>query len=139
METLTKRIKQHEGLSLEPYRLQGLWHIGYGHLTGGKWEAISIHTADEILKEDIYYASDRFQKWRRKHCKKLDTDRCRVCVEMVFWVGFKGFKRFVKMTKAIEDQDYKMAALELYNSELGKKHSKRARTLAQIMWEGKSP
>jgi len=59
-----------------------------------------------------------------------------VCVELIFWVGYHGFLLFRKMIAAIEKREYKLAALELYNSELGKKYSRRARELAELMWEG---
>jgi len=162
MDTLEKRLKIREGLSLEAYKdSEGYWTIGYGHklrrgygpkvrnLFGRRIEqllefrfrrpriTISLHEADELLRLDLYKASDQFMRWKCDHCPRLDVTRSGVCVELIFWVGFTGFKKFKKMTAALEVKDYELAALELYNSKIGKKYSTRAKCLAVLMWEGK--
>lgn len=157
MKILQARLKSHEGLSLIPYRdTNGYWTIGHGHkLTGQealfsgtrltqqlkrKWRAPNIVITEEdaqsLFLEDLYRASDRFMAWQRRHCPKLNVTRSGVCVELIFWMGFGGFKKFRKMIKAVKGEDYQLAALELYNSTLGKYHSGRAKTLAVLMWEG---
>ncbi|RLF61803.1 MAG: hypothetical protein DRN37_00130 [Thermoplasmata archaeon] len=136
-DRLKSRLKRHEGLSLEPYRdSKGYWTIGWGHRISGPTPSITLHEAEELLTQDMYRASDRFMKWKRYHCEWLDPTRSMVCVELIFWVGYHGFLLFRKMIAAIEKREYKLAALELYNSELGKKYSRRARELAELMWEG---
>jgi len=161
METLEKRLKVREGLNLMAYKdSEGYWTIGFGHklrrsygpkvrkLFGQRIEqllefrfrkpriTISLHEAEELLRQDIYHASDLFMKWKRRHCPKLKSSRSEVCVELIFWVGFTGFKKFKKMIAALEIEDHKLAALELYNSKIGKKYSTRAKCLAVLMWEG---
>ena len=136
MENLINRIKRHEGLSLEPYQdPEGNWTIGWGHKIHEPCTPISIHDADKLLEHDVYHASD--QLMTLKCCAGLDIVRREVLCELIFWVGFKGMLRFKKMRKAIQDKDYHLAALEIYNSELGKKYSSRARELAELMWAGK--
>jgi len=136
-DILKKRLKRHEGLSLAPYRdPEGHWTIGWGHRIREPGSSISIDEAEELLMQDMYHASDRFMKWKRDHCKWLDPTRSMVCVELIFWVGYHGFLLFRKMIAALERRDYPLAALELYNSNLGKHYSGRARELAQLMWEG---
>lgn len=135
------RIKAHEGLRLAPYRdTNGYWTIGYGHkmqdVPGAPFGKITISEAHVLFFEDFYRANDRYLPWKRRHCPTLDLIRSGVCVELIFWVGFRGFLKFKKMISAIERENYKRAALELYNSTLGKKHSARAESLAVLMWEG---
>jgi len=67
-------------------------------------------------------------------CATLNIARREALCELIFWVGFRGMLRFKKMRKAIQDEDYHLAALELYNSELGKKYSSRAKELAELIW-----
>ena len=136
-DILKKRLKRHEKLSLAPYRdSEGYWTIGWGHRIREPGSSISIDEAEELLMQDMYYASDRFMKWKRYHCEWLDSTRSMVCVELIFWVGYRGFLLFKRMIAALERKDYPLAALELYNSNLGKHYSGRARELAQLMWEG---
>lgn len=135
MEILQKNIKRNEGLSLEPYLdTRGFLTVGFGHKLKEKCGPISLHEADELLREDLYHASDKFMRWRFSHNILIDTARARVVIELIFWVGYRGFLRFRKMLGALEKQDYHLAALEVYNSELGKKYSKRARELAETLW-----
>jgi len=143
MNDLMKRLKSHEGLSLAPYKdVNGYWTIGWGHRLR-KWFKPNLEwTAEEADKQfliDVFHASDEFMKYKRVHYPKLDTVRSEVCVEMVFWMGPFRFKLFRQMNKALAAGDHKLAALELYNSKLGKdpKLRGRARLLAEIMWEGK--
>jgi len=142
MQTIIGRVKRHEGFSPLPYRDSlGFWTIGYGHrFQRGEsipTTAITKYDAEEILMTDLYQASDRYLRWSRHVCSSLDTTRAGVCVELIFWVGFSGFKKFRKMIAGLHRQDYQRAALELYNSDLGKNYSHRAKTLAVLMWEGK--
>lgn len=97
---------------------------------------ITEYEAVGLLRLDMYRASDRFMLWKRHHCPNLDVTRGEVCVELIFWVGFTGFKKFKKMGAALEKDDHKLAALELYNSKIGTKYSTRAKALAVLMWEG---
>ena len=135
MEILRKTLKRHEGLSLDPYKDdKGYSTIGYGHKLKGKCPSIHPYEAEELLTKDIYHASDRFMKYKFTHGVTVDIDRARVLIELIFWVGYRGFLRFQKMIIAIEKQDYHLAALELYCSELGKNYSRRTRELAETLW-----
>lgn len=135
MEALRKQLKFHEGLSLEPYRdTKGFLTIGFGHKLKEKCDPIHLHEAEELLTQDTYHASDQFMRWKFSHSLTLNIDRSRIIIELIFWVGYYGFLRFQKMIKALEKRDYHLAALELYNSELGKNYSKRARRLSESMW-----
>lgn len=142
MEAVLNRVVRHEGLSLVPYRdTKGYWTIGRGHKLGDSYRPDLVWTleqADEQLLRDIYLASDAFMRIKRNAYPELNTVRSGVCVEMVFWMGLRGFLGFVRMNRALAVGDYHLAALELYNSEIGKDPQLRgrARELAELMWEG---
>jgi len=132
--TLIDRIKKHEHLSLTVYPDLDKFAIGYGHQCKSNHPPITQAQADAYLKQDIEKA--RFCVDQIEHCKSLDICRYEACVELSFWLGCQGFKNFVKMQKALADKDYHLAALELYNSDIGSKYSKRARVLSEIIWTG---
>lgn len=139
---LFSRIKLHEGLALESYEdVAGYWTIGWGHKLGRdprfQGVLIGLHQAEELLRQDVFKAADRFMNWKRDYCPGLNAARCGVLIELIFWIGFAGFLRFERMILAIEDKDFRLAALELYHSELGERYSNRAREMAVILWEGK--
>ena len=135
MEMLRRSIKRHEGFSLVPYLdTEGNYTIGYGRKLKEKCAPIRVHEAEEFLTEDIYHASDNLMRWRFNHKVSLSIARSRALIELIFWVGYTGFLRFAKMGEALEKRDFHLAALELYNSDIGKKHSKRTRQLAEILW-----
>lgn len=135
MEALTKRLKQHEGLDLEPrWDRKGKWVIGHGHQCNRNHPPITIHEAEEFLRQDIMRCSDFFMGLPIS--ATMNLIRRGVCVELVFWVGPRGFLLFRKMLTYLAHQDYRRAALELYNSQLGNDYPTRASELAILMWEG---
>lgn len=137
MESLIKRIKQHEGFSYTSYPDAGAWAIGYGHRQSTQEpREITQHNAEQLLLLDVYRASDCFMRWKWQHCSKLDLVRSEALVELIYWVGFTGFLRFTRMIEALQNYDYKLAALELYHSQLGEKYSERAKDLSVLLWEG---
>lgn len=138
MEALIKRIKNHESLSLEVYKDRDKWAIGYGHQCDKDHPPITQHEAEDYLLKDIHRASDQFMKWKRNNCSGIGLIRSEVIVELIYWVGFNGFLKFERMIFALRDYDFHLAALELYNSNLGKDPELRgrARELAELMWDG---
>lgn len=138
MNALIERLKRHESLALKVYRDRDKWAIGYGHQCPQDHPQITIEQANEYLLADIYHASDCLTRF--PFTTNLSITRREVCVELMFWIGCTGFKNFTRMNKALNCGDWKLAALELYNSELGKDPTLRgrARELAELMWEGEA-
>lgn len=142
MNVLIERLKANEGLSLTPYKdTNGYWTIGRGHRLRKFFKPNLVWTleqADEQFMLDVYTASDAFLPYKRANYPRLDVMRSGVCVELIFWMGFSGFKGFRQMNIALKNEDYKLAALELYNSQIGRdpKLRRRARRLSEILWEG---
>lgn len=142
MEALLKRLKKAEGYSLTPYKdTNGYWTIGRGHKLRKffkphlKWTHEQV---EEQFQKDVYAASDEFMRVKRQIYPTLDLVRSEACVEMVFWMGLPTFLEFKEVQKALSARDYKLAALEVYNSKIGKdKYLRgRARRVAVTLWEG---
>ena len=116
-----EQLKRDEGLSLTPYYCPaGKLTIGYGHvilpheckfLKG----TITQEKANELLNKDIVRAKMGAMLYV-KNFSLLSNVRQDAIVNMVFnigWVGFKGFKRFID---AIENENWNVAAVELRKS-----------------------
>lgn len=137
MEILKARLKRHEGLRLKPYTCPtGRLTIGYGRNLDDV--GISTAEADMMLERDLYTASNALMGHPEIVCK-LNVARRRVCIELIFWIGLRGFLRFVKMISAIRAGDFEAAAQEMMDSSLGREYAGRARELAEIMRTGICP
>lgn len=137
METLIKRLKMSEGLRLEPYQDdKGKWTIGFGHRCSKDHPPISIHEADEYLRQDAYKASDQYMLWKANTGLRLSRTRDEVLVDMIFWHGFAGFRGFKEMIRALIREDYDRAADEMMDSDSGRRYKTRMDELATLMRNG---
>lgn len=141
-KAVINRLCLHEGFSLVPYKdTEGYWTIGRGHRIKRFIKPKLQYTQEEvdaIFLNDFFTACGELMRWKREKYPRLDAARSGVCVELVFWMGLGSFSKFEQMHKALSLGDYHLAALELYNSKLGKnaKLRGRTRTLCEILWEG---
>ena len=136
MEILKERLREKEGLRLKPYQDDnGFLTIGYGHnlIANG----ISWTVAEQLLDEDVHYASDRYFSLPKEIQERLNHPRRRVIVELIFWIGYKGLLRFEMMLKAIKDGDFEKAADELMDSKIGRAYTTRTKELANALRTGK--
>lgn len=103
--------------------------IGYGfNLVSGmsKDEArvLLIHRLDIIEKTLLKKYS-----W----FKALDISRRGVLMDMAYQLGIDGLGKFKNMIKAIEKEDYKLAAKEMLSSIWAEQTPNRAKELAELM------
>ena len=70
-----------------------------------------------------------------KHYKKFNFSKNveEVLIEMIFQLGIKNQKKFIKMNKYIKQNNFFMASLEMINSLWYKQTPKRVRQLVKIM------
>jgi len=111
------KLIEHEGEVLSAYQDSlGYWTIGVGHLIdkrhGG---AIPQRISRLLLADDIAI--------KTAECRSafdwfdgLDATRQDAIVNLAFNLGIDGLKGFKLMIGAIERQDWKQAAFELFNS-----------------------
>ena len=135
--SLKKKIKKNEGFRNEAY-LDSLGYptIGYGHLITKKEKKMfqakfSKKFLSRLFDKDFKKALTAYKKNfnHRKHSK----DTKEVLIEMIFQLGIKKQKKFVKMNSHIQNNDMFLAALEMKNSLWYKQTPKRVDRLVKLL------
>ncbi|MEA2061032.1 MAG: glycoside hydrolase family protein [Thermodesulfobacteriota bacterium] len=140
IKKITDQLIAHEGLELKPYKCPaGKLTIGVGR------KGITEQEAVMLLENDIQECIADLQKIfqddqgnqdnqdKENRFDKLPEPAQRVLVDMRFNLGFKGFRKFKKMIKAVRQQDFTTAAKEMKDSLWYTQVGKRAETLAEMM------
>lgn len=126
-----KKLKLHEGFSKYPYTCSAeKITIGYG--TNLEDRGISTEEALMFLKNDIKRSINDIPQIVKNY-DSLSFRRKYILVDMFYNLGFTGFSKFKKMIKAIEENDFDLAALEMENSKWYKQVGERAVFLTGIM------
>ena len=135
--SLKKKIKKNEGFRNEAY-LDSLGYstIGYGHLITKKEKKMfqakfSKKFFSRLFDKDFKKALTAYKKNfnHRKHSK----DTKEVLIEMIFQLGIKKQKKFVKMNSHIQNNNMFLAALEMKNSLWYKQTPKRVDGLIKVL------
>ncbi len=133
-ELATSLIKKHEGLRLKPYRCSvGKLTIGYGRNLSDN--GISDKEAGILLNHDIEEAIGYAKQL--PFFTQLNPVRQAVIVDMIFNLGFPRFKLFKKAIKAMELEQWNVAANEMLNSRWARQVGRRSKTLSEMMRTGK--
>lgn len=149
MNEWMSRLTLHEGLRLMPYRCtRGKLTIGIGRNLGDNplspeekralgdyMHGITENAAKMLLRNDIIRCYEQL-KHLVKNFEKVEPDRQYALVDMCFQLGAKGFKKFKRMRKAIEEGNYELAATECLTSEYAKQTPKRAKKIAETLKTG---
>lgn len=104
-------LKQHEGLSLTPYKdAAGLWTIGYGHLLkGGEWwDQITEAQASSLLADDVGTAEDAVNSLVKVPLNQAQFD---ALVSFVYNIGVGAFRRST-LLRLLNAGDYAGAAMQ---------------------------
>lgn len=147
LEYITPKTAEFEGFSSKVYKCPaGFDTIGYGRnieahpltqeeraqLVNGE---ISKEVALEWLKKDLeqrYYLACDFEWFR-----DLDNvARAGAVVDMIYNLGWSGFKKFKKFIEAMKKQDYIKAVMELEDSKWFKQVGNRAATISKMIQLG---
>jgi len=125
-------IVKHEGLELQPYEDSlGILTVGVGH---NLERGISYETAMFILDEDLKEVKQQAQSFSWFHY--LNEVRQIVIQDMIFNLGITRFKRFKKMIKAIQNDDFLEAANQMLDSKWAEQVGRRAVDLSTMMETG---
>ena len=134
---LKNKIKKNEGFRSEPY-LDSLGHptIGYGHLITKKEKKkfqnkFSKKFLSSLFDKDFKKALTAYKN--NFNYKKHSKDTKEVLIEMIFQLGIKKQKKFVKMNNHIKKNDIFLAALEMKNSLWYKQTPNRVMRLSEKM------
>ena len=131
---LAERIKTHEGCVLTPYYdTLGVLSIGYGrNLKFG----ISREEADIMFDHDLQRAeAAALLIPGYQNCNSI---RREVLCEMVFQLGLRGVLQFRRMTEAIREHNFTLAAAEMIDSRWHRQTPGRVEELAELMERGDS-
>ena len=130
---LIERLKVNEGFRSRVYQCSlGFDTIGYG---------FAIKDLELTEKEAEHLLTNRVSQ---KHLHLLDNldwysdmppEVQGVVLEMVYQLGFSGFKKFKKAISNMKDKNWKEAATEMLDSRWAKQTPNRANRLADIVRE----
>ena len=133
-EKLIDLIIYHEGLELKPYRCTA------GHLTIGIGRNLDDRgiTEDEarfLCQNDVDIVEQELTR-KFPFIVGLDDVRIRVLLDMAFNLGVPRLSAFSNMWAALEEGDYKQAAVEMLDSRWARQVGRRATNLSQMMETG---
>jgi lysozyme len=132
MDKLQKKLMDHEGLRLLPYKCSAdKISIGYGRNIEDN--GISHDEALYLLNNDI----DRCKKELSHFSWYLNQPQVikDALVNMNFNLGLTKVLRFRKMIQALDIKDYKTAAIEALDSKWAKQVPSRAKDIANMIRE----
>ena len=133
---LRKLLIYDEGLRLKPYLCtSNKLTIGVGRNLEDN--GISKTEAMIMLDNDILYLNEKFSEF--DGFLRLDEVRRAVIISMAFNLGFKGFMSFKNLIKALKNDDYELAVVEMLNSKWANQVKNRAVRLAKMMETGHWP
>ena len=145
---IARRLEFHEGCRLMPYRCTaGKLTIGIGRCIDtnpftkeelqavGDWKhGITKNAALMLLRNDI--ARCLKQLSGLDFYAKLDLERQYALLDMCFQMGVRGFRRFKRLLKAVEQRNFELAAFECLTSKYAQQTPKRAKRIAQLLKTG---
>ncbi len=131
---VTQQLLENEGLKLKPYRCPaGKLTIGIGRNLEDK--GISENEALYLLNNDISACIADLQKLftNAESFENLPENVQAVLVDMRFNLGAAGFRNFKKMIKAVKENDFAQAALEMQDSKWFEQVGNRGKRLVAMM------
>ena len=153
-DELIKQIAHHEGVVLKVYKDsldidtigigRNLEHRGIEDLELAHIEkTMSEIYENGITEQDAYFLAHRDIEIVEKELlasrpvvEELDNIRQRVLVDMAFNMGIPRLNRFYRMWSAINELDFKSAAIEMLDSLWARQVKSRSDTLAYAMKHG---
>jgi len=132
-KALIERLKVNEGFRSSVYQCSlGFDTIGYG---------FAIKDLELTEKEAEHLLTNRVSQKHLHLLNNLDwysdmpPEVQGVILEMVYQLGFSGFKKFKKAISNMKDKNWKEAATEMLDSRWAKQTPNRANQLADIVRE----
>ena len=132
MDSVKKRIKQHEGLRYTPYLdTENVWTVGYGR-------NLNVPFTDEEV--DLMFDTDFERAWLGAatfpQYSALNAVRRSVVIEMVFQIGRSGVSRFRRFWAAVGASEWQLAHDEMLDSKWAAQTPERAKELAELFLKG---
>lgn len=136
---LKTRIKKNEGYRNKAYHdVLNFPTIGYGHVIkkNEKYLLKKTHSKKKLLKLFEYDFKKTLNHYLKFYSNKnYNKNITEVYIEMIFQLGIKNQRKFIKMKNYIEKNKLFMAAFEMKNSLWYKQTPKRVDFLINILLE----
>ena len=134
IEKTKEAIKKEEGFRMETYYCtEGHLTGGYGHkMLEGEVPPKDKAGWDKLFERDFARAVTGADDLLMI-CPDIDETARNIVVEMVYQMGAYGVSKFKGMLKALQDEDYKQASVEMLDSRWAKQTPNRAKRMAERM------
>lgn len=135
-QQLLAQLKRHEGICRSAYTD----HLGY--LTIGIGRLIDERKGGGISDEEaLYLLQNDLQECVKDLSSipafaRLDAIRQQALINMRFQLGGAGLRAFKRMWAALDQQDYKQAAIEALDSKWARQTPERAKEIAEQLRTG---
>ncbi len=131
-------IKKHEGFRDCVYKDSvGVLTGGWGHAFH-EGSRLSKRVVNALFNDDFYDAETDTAQFISKHrLWNLNAVRKSVLINMMFNLGYSRLSKFKRFIKAMQDENYSLAADEMIDSKWASQVKSRAHTLAAIMETGR--
>lgn len=129
-------IQGHEGYEDHVYLdTEDKLTCGWGHLlaVGTK---VPPAASEAFFDQDFRIASADYLSLVREYNFNLNGVRRAILIDMLFNMGLTRVRRFVLMIKALQNEDWELAAEEMVDSRWYRQTKTRAKELVQMMREG---
>lgn len=130
---LKAQLKRHEGYRRRAYRdTKGILTIGYGRnlLDNGLTRDEAEYLLDNDIKTTLLSCATRIEDY-----EIFPEQVQEVLANMCFNMGINKLLKFPKMLAAMRSRDYKLAAIELMDSDYATQVGQRANELAESLEE----
>ncbi len=108
---------------------------GWGHLLAVGTKVPSA-ASEAFFDQDFNVAKADYLSMMLQYGLDLNPTRRAVLVDMLFNMGLTRVRRFVLMIKALQAEDYNLAAEEMVDSRWYRQTKSRAKELVKMMREG---
>ena len=129
--SLIESVKESEGFRSKVYKCtEGYDTIGYGFAIKDLEldEDICHQILVKILDDLIDNANNKFP-----FLLEIPDEKADIVYEMIYQMGLNGVSKFKKMLKALEDQDFEKASIEMLDSLWAKQTPNRALKMSNKM------
>ena len=134
IEQTKAEIKKEEGFRMETYKCtEGHLTGGYGHkMLDGETPPTDMAGWNKLFERDFARAVSGAEELLMI-CPNVDDTARHIVVEMCYQMGAYGVSKFKGMLKALQDEDYKTASVEMLDSLWAKQTPNRANRMSERM------
>lgn len=139
-DNLRKMIRKHEGFRTKPYKdTLGNLTVGIGHLIkpGEEAKELSKQEVEALFEKDLSKAQQGAQNIISKNKLDLSEAQTNALTDMVFQMGEKGVSKFKRTLNLLKQGKYEEASKEALNSRWAKQTPKRAKSISELLKQGK--